>query len=327
VRAGPRVALEVADFNLDARQEVRIENDRLVAFVRPATGGHVYELDVRHALTNVLNTLDRRPEPYHGAIAAAAGRVQDGPAVTPDRVIFKHEGLDRLLVYDRYPRKALVDHFLSDGVTLDDLVAGRDVERGDFVQGAYLATVQRSSGRVGLTMERAGRADGQTVRVRKSIELSAGSPALDVVYTLDDLPEGVPLHFAVEINLAAMAGHAQDRYYSDTSGNRLGLLDARLDLRDQEGVTLTDEWLDLSVGLSWSRRAGLWCHPVETVSQSEGGFEAVYQSSAVIPHWVVTGDASRRWEVRLSWSLGRASAPEAAPSSPRARLVGTVVGG
>ena len=49
-RAGPRVAIEVGDFNLDARQEVRIENDRLVALVRPATGGHIYELDVREPL-------------------------------------------------------------------------------------------------------------------------------------------------------------------------------------------------------------------------------------------------------------------------------------
>ena len=68
-QTGPRVALEVADFNLDARQEVRLENDRLIAFVRPATGGHVYELDVRDALTNVLATLDRRPEAYHATIA------------------------------------------------------------------------------------------------------------------------------------------------------------------------------------------------------------------------------------------------------------------
>ena len=69
---GPRVGLAVGDFNLDARQEVRLHNDRLVAFVRPAEGGHVYELDVRHALTNVLATLDRRPEAYHGIVAAAA---------------------------------------------------------------------------------------------------------------------------------------------------------------------------------------------------------------------------------------------------------------
>jgi alpha-amylase len=324
--SGPRVALEVGDFNLDARQEVRLENDRLVAFVRPATGGHVYELDVRHALTNVLNTLDRRPEPYHDAIAVAAGRAGATPSYTPDRVVLKHDGLDRLLVFDGHPRKALVDHFYPDDVTLDDLTACRDVERGDFVQGAYLSRVQRSPQRVVLTMDRTGRACGHAVRVRKVIELAAGGDGLDVTYTLDDLPEGVALHFAVEVNLAGMAGHAHDRYYSGASGERLGMLDARLDLRGQDGLTLTDEWLDLSVGLGWSRPAGVWCFPVETVSQSEGGFEGVYQSSAVIPHWFVTGDADRRWEVRLRWTVGSAR-PRSGVAPPDAGLVRVAAGG
>src|SRR5206468_7244802 len=31
---GPRASLEVADYNLDARQEVKLENDRLIALVR-----------------------------------------------------------------------------------------------------------------------------------------------------------------------------------------------------------------------------------------------------------------------------------------------------
>jgi alpha-amylase len=303
-RIGPCVALEVGDFNLDARQEVRLGNDRLVAFIRPASGGHVYELDVRHALTNVLSTLDRRPEPYHDAVAAAAGRSETSPAFTPDRVILKQDGLDRLLVYDRHPRKALVDHFYPADVTLDDLAACRDVERGDFVQGAYLSRVQRSPERVVLIMDRTGRADGHAVRVHKTVALAAGGEGLDVSYTLDDLPDGVEFHFGVEINLAGMAGHADDRYYSDPSGARLGMLDARLDLHAQNGLSLTDEWLDLAVGLDWSRPAGLWCFPVETVSQSEGGFEGVYQSSAVIPHWLVRGDASGRWEVRLRWTVG-----------------------
>ena len=43
---GARAAIEVGDFNLDARQEVRLENDRLIAWVSPARGGHIYELDV-----------------------------------------------------------------------------------------------------------------------------------------------------------------------------------------------------------------------------------------------------------------------------------------
>ncbi len=306
---GPRVALEVGDFNLDARQEVKLENESLVALVRPAQGGHLYELDVRQTAINVLATLQRRPEAYHEAIAKAIQAENgerpsgDAPASIHDRVVLKQEGLDRLLVYDRHPRTALVDHFYPIDVTLDDLIACRDVERGDFVMGTYLSRAQRDPRRVALVMERPGHADGQTVRVRKTVALAAGSPVLEVHYELFDLPRESCLHFAVELNLAAMAGHAADRYYSDAQGARLGVLDSRLDLAHTEGVSLTDEWLDLNVGLSWSRPGGLWCYPIETVSQSEGGFEGVYQSSAVVPHWHVTADETGRWDVLIRLAL------------------------
>ena len=130
---------------------------------------------------------------------------------------------------------------------------------------------------------------------------------------LEDLPRDDCLHFAVEINLAAMAGHAPDRYYSDPEGARLGLLDARLDLAHTSGLSLTDEWLDLSLSLGWSQSAGLWCFPIGTVSQSEGGIEGVYQSSAVIPHWHVTADDQGRWEVRIRCRI--------APHSTSTRLI------
>jgi alpha-amylase len=309
-KLGPRASLEVGDFNLDARQEARLENDRLIALVRPALGGHLYELDDRRTATNLLATLDRRPEAYHQTILEAIDRAHgvpheshDGPASIHDRVVLKQEGLDRLLVYDRHPRKSLVDHFYPIDVTLDDLAACRDVERGDFVQGTYLARVHREARRVALVMERPGYADGHRPRVRKSIELAAGGEALEVRYELSDLPRGACLHFAVEFNLAAMAGHAEDRFYADPRGGRLGMLDARLDLPHTEGVRLSDEWLDLSVGLSWSRPGGLWCYPIQTVSQSEGGYEGVYQSSAVVPHWHVTADETGSWDVHLRLSL------------------------
>jgi len=100
-----------------------------------------------------------------------------------------------------------------------------------------------------------------------------------------------------------MAGHADDRYYSDAQGARLGVLDSRIDLAHTEGIALTDDWLDLAVGLSWSRPGGLWCYPIETVSQSEGGFESVYQSSAVVPHWHVMADETGRWDVLIRVAL------------------------
>jgi alpha-amylase len=107
----------------------------------------------------------------------------------------------------------------------------------------------------------------------------------------------------VEINLAAMAGHAPDRFYSDPAGIKLGMLDERIDLPHTHGLTATDDWLDLTVGLTWSQAASLWCFPIQTVSQSDGGIEGVYQSSAIVPHWHVTADEQGRWEVRLKWSF------------------------
>jgi len=306
-KTGPRVSLEISDYNLDARQEVKLENDHLIALLRPASGGHLYELDVRQTAINVLATLDRRPEFYHKAVIDATDQQKAGngdpPASTQDRVILKQEGLDRLLVYDRHPRKALVDHFYPIDVTLEDLSACREIEQGDFVTGTYLSKGLRDPKRVALVMERPGLADGHSVRIKKTIELAADSPALDVHYELSDLPREACLHFAVELNLAAMAGHAEDRYYSDSTGRKLGMLDSRVNLPHTEGVSLSDEWLDLKLGLTWSLPGGLWCFPVETVSQSEGGYEGVYQSSVVLPHWHVTADDTGRWTVRIHLTL------------------------
>jgi hypothetical protein len=243
---------------------------------------------VRHCQTNVLNTLDRRPEAYHGIMGT-------DPSV---------------LVYDRSPRKSLVDHVYPLDIRIDDLIACRDVERGDFATGTYLSRIVRQPGHVAVVMERPGWADGHAIQVRKTIRVEEGSPTLDVSYVLEELPEGVPIRFAIEINLAGMAGHAGDRYYSDLDGGRLGMLDARLDLEDTAGISLTDEWLDLGIDLSWSVSGGLWCFPIETMSLNVNSYEGVYQSSAVIPHWVITADSSRRWEVAIRWSLDRAGREE-----------------
>jgi alpha-amylase len=311
---GPRVSLEVADYNLDARQEVKLENDHLIALVRPAQGGHVYELDVRHNKANVLATLDRRPEAYHAGVASGAG----GPYESSKRV----EGLNERLVYDRHPRKALVDHVYPIDVRLEDLIACRDVDRGDFATGAYLSKVVRQDDHVVLVMERPGWADGHAIEVRKTIRLDEGSPTLEIRYELEELPEGVPIRFAVEFNLAGMAGRADDRYYADADGRRLGMLDSRLDLATASSLSLTDEWLDLGVDLAWSVPAGVWCFPVETVSLNVAQYEGVYQSSSVTPHWVVTADASRRWEVTIRWTLDRVRRTgPAVESEPAADLI------
>ena len=46
---------------------------------------------------------------------------------------------------------------------------------------------------------------------------------------------------------------------------------------------LVDEWMGLSILLTTSEPAAFHLYPVETVSQSEAGFELLYQQSCVTP--------------------------------------------
>ena len=73
----------------------------------------------------------------------------------------------------------------------------------------------------------------------------------------------------------------------DIDGKQIGQLGSKLDLANVFGLGLSDEWLKLDVGLKMSRPTSFWTFPIETVSQSEGGFELIHQSVVVMPHGVI----------------------------------------
>ena len=111
------------------------------------------------------------------------------------------------------------------------------------------------------------------------------------------------LSLGVEFNFAGMAAGADDRYFYFPGKPRAGQLQTIQDLANVAQIGLVDEWLGLDVSLSLSRPGGIWAFPIQTVSQSEGGFELVHQSTAVVPHWRIAGDANGRWETTLKLKL------------------------
>jgi hypothetical protein len=310
-RNGRWVDASAADYNLDARKEVRLASDRLVAYLAPARGGLLYELDIRSTRVNLLATLNRRPEPYHEKVRRAAGIEDDGKEHflgVDDHVKLKQPGLDQKLGYDPWPRKSLVDHFLADDATLESLWRGEG-EIGDFISGVYDTRLRRSETRVEATLTRTGRAGTAPATVSKTIALdtTAGS-LLDVRYELSGLTPGHAYRFAVEFNFAAMPSGADDRYFYDAYGRQLGQLQTRLDLDPTERLGLVDEWLGIDASLDFSHPAAIWTFPIETVSNSEGGFESVHQSVVVVPRWSITADESGRWSVTIQLTLDTSAA-------------------
>ncbi|MGL5098283.1 MAG: alpha-amylase/4-alpha-glucanotransferase domain-containing protein, partial [Planctomycetia bacterium] len=286
--------VQVSDWNLDGRPEVRLNSDRLALFVKPHGGGHLYELDVRGAAVNLGASLSRRPEDYHERVrrGGESGKFGD----IHDRAVFKQEGLSDLLQYDDYERKTFVDHFLP--ADFDRAKVHRGVaEIGDFVSGDYaVEKTDAAPAEASVVLHRRGAVAGGVVDVSKTIAAAAGSGKLRVSYRMTNLRLNEPVCFAVEMNFAAMAAGADDRYYYDAAKRRLGRLDSQQRLpADARELGLVDEWLGLDVHLRLSHAGEILAFPVQSVSQSEGGFEMVHQSACVFAVWTIAADA-RQWE-------------------------------
>ncbi len=307
-RTGKWIEAKAEDLNFDGRQEVQVANDRMIGLLTPACGGHLYELDIRAIQHNLLATMTRGPEAYHRKVLAGANQAGGDCASIHDRVVFKQEGLERMVQYDAYRRKSLIDLFFDADASLEQVAAGKALQHGDFAKGVYDARVRRNPDRVQVQLVRDGNVAGTPVRVTKAVTLSAGSSVLEIAYRLENLPKDRPLHFGVELNFAGLPGGADDRYFYDATGKGLGQLGTRLDLHETASLNLVDEWLGIDVGVKCSRPTSFWAYPIQSVSGSEGGFELVHQSVAVVPHWHVQAGADGSWSVTLHLSADTSKA-------------------
>ena len=290
----------VADYDCDGMQEIRLSNDQICAWVAPGRGGRLYEYDIRDLGHNLLATMQRRPEAYHRKVLAGPSQAGGDVASIHDRVVFKQAGLEKRLAYDRFARKSMLDHFYDHDATIDDVTMGRAAERGDFIDLPFDAKIRRGGDRVQLQMRRDGNAWGHPITITKAITIVGGSSEMIITYLLENLPKDREFHFGIEMNFAGLPSGADDRFFSDTDGNRLGQLGEQLVMHHCHGLMLTDGWLGLNVELDIDRSSSVWALPVETVSQSEGGFELVHQSVCVIPHWHVRGGENGTWAVRMN---------------------------
>ncbi|MEX0610639.1 MAG: alpha-amylase/4-alpha-glucanotransferase domain-containing protein, partial [Pirellulales bacterium] len=150
---------------------------------------------------------------------------------------------------------------------------------------------------------RDGHVADRAVRITKGLTLEAGGQTLEIAYLLEGLPPGEQLHFSVEFNFAGLPAGIDDRYFHDARGQSLGHLGTRLDLKGVDMVGLFDEWLGIDIELRSDRPMNLWTFPIETVSQSESGFELVHQSVVAQPHWLIEAGKDGRWAATMTLAM------------------------
>lgn len=276
-----------------------------------------------HNLTCVMT---RREESYHRtlreyeqerrkreALAAQKDTTETDAAETTEpasphtTVRTKEADLDRYLVFDRYRRNSLIDHFLAPSVTLLDFAQSQFEEQGNFVELPYTSEVQQDNNGMTVTLRR----DGQVrrpgalgplpVQLSKTLFLPLGEEKLVVRYTLQNNGQSrLQTRFASEWNLHLLGGGNDQAYYR-VEGHELenGHFDSTGEVTQVHELHIGNRWIQQDIGFSLSESATLWRFSLDTITGSEAGFERNHQGSCLTLLWPLLLDAGQTWGVEI----------------------------
>ena len=268
----------VGDYDLDGVDEVLLRSAGQSVLVDVAEGAGIGSWDVRAARLAAASVLRRRPEAYHERLREmerARARGEKGAGRTPtsadEELMAKESGLSAFLVYDGYERRSGLVRVLD---------GGREV--GGFIQGEWQLEGASAA-------EAVLRRQAEGLDVRKSVALAGDrlSPSLTVaVEVLNVSGSGLSAELELEWNLNMLGGGGNPAAYYRWDG-REESHDGAAELSPEEalGIAFGNRSEGVAVNLSSQPPAGTRWYPVETVSNSEAGFERVYQGSCLILRW------------------------------------------
>ena len=301
-------AVEFIDVDADGVSEAILRCGELTLFVTPAKGGAVNEIDFLPANINLSNTFTRWREAYHEKLLSgddekplARKKARPKPndddkegaeisTIHADAVLGEDgERLRELLYFDKRTRSSFVDRFVPGSASLAGFIKGEVSELGDLSSGAY----ELEEGADGIGLKRVAELFGVPISVEKSFT-PLGRASVKVDYRVERLAGGEKLEaaradfFVVELNLIVPACDGEASSYSFKAERELKDCTAELALSGEiakpKSLSITDDMTGVRVTVDCveSGCEKLYYYPIETVSQSEQGFERIFQGSTLL---------------------------------------------
>ena len=304
----PRV--EFLDYDADGDSELLFTAPEYQALLKPLDGATLAMFDFRPSAATLINSMQRRPEPYHSRLREAASATPTtGAAVSiHDQVRVKEPNLERFLHYDRFPRHSfrliLFESFRTfaeyETLQLNELagpasgtfeIRHSSANYADFV---FQQVLPKLAGNP---------ADPPRLTITKHFLFGPAPHGCELscdVRVKVSAPLARPLRFGIESVINLLAPTEPDRFFETPAGPQnlrfSGALPAPL-LRVEDG------WQRVRATLHAPCSQEFWVAPIETVSESEGGFERVYQGSQILPVWRLDLTEKKSFSARLMWRL------------------------
>lgn len=313
VQAGSsRLRVRSADFDCDGHEEILLDHPLFGMVLRPSDGGTVSSLRFKPAEIELINSLTRRPEPYHAEVreSVGAGASVSSPLASHSDQAGKTPDLATFLRYDHYPRnvfrtltfpasKQWLDYYSLALEESAELAGGRwtvrpskpatrSGERAEFEfateapfeSGAAARgnQIHKASGSIRASKSVIVEAAGTTWRLECHSRFALASPEPAAALNL-------PVAFGLELVFNLLAPDAPGRYFRSLGdGGRIKPLGFGGEFEGSK-LLVVDEWQRVKITLEAAPAPVWWIAPIDTVSQSEAGFERVYQGSSILAVW------------------------------------------
>jgi len=287
----PAIRFELRDFDIDGQPEILLSSPLFGMAVKPGDGGTVSSLRYKPASVELVNSLMRRPEAYHEQVRQKAithEAPREGPASIHDQVWTKEPDLAALLRYDHHARSVFRTYVFPAARRWEDFDYLRLDENGDVAGGEWkVLSSSAQSGVIEMAREACHRVTSGDVclRARKRIQTAAKNFVWQLICqsTLStDRLGATPLALGIELVFNLLAPDAPDRYFLARGVRRPLEFKGEIDAPQ---LVLVDEWQRVRITLTGDPTPRWWIVPIETISQSETGYERVYQGSAILAVW------------------------------------------
>jgi hypothetical protein len=305
---GIAARVETLDYDGDGVDELLFTAPEYQALVKPSDGGTLAALDFRPTSSTLINSILRRPEPYHSRLRDPNYRPATSTASAYEQTKVKESGLERFLQYDRWPRHSFRIFVFDPSRNAADYEALRLQEDEGFAGGPF--TVDSSSSQDAELVRHGVMAwpaddsrSGTEVTITKHLSVGPAPRGCEAACELKvkfGSAIAKPIAIGLESVVNLLAPDAADRFFETPDGPR--------NLRFSGAVPgptlrMEDGWQRVKIALHAPGAHQFWVAPIETVSESEEGFERVYQGSQILAVWYPDFAKEKSWLGRLVWRI------------------------
>ncbi|MFC1480358.1 alpha-amylase/4-alpha-glucanotransferase domain-containing protein [Candidatus Omnitrophota bacterium] len=285
------------------RSETVLGNKFVDVFVKSFGGGGVSELDYKPLNVNLVNTMSRVKEAYHGKLTGAHSARTKKARKTIARGEFAdihdalgvgERGLRRILSYDDYQRASFLTHIFRDTSPWREAAKFR-TSNNSFLKGAYVSRSGNKGDFITYALSRRDKVFIDNARpfdleVVKKITVGVGPAVMFSHSILKHSGGPLLLKYGVEFNFLVWDKTVMSR-------PRFTRTD-RFSLKDRYSGLCLDFFLD--------REAAVFMQPVYTVNETDSGLRKTFQGISLLigdEHRQRPGDVGAA-EINITIAIG-----------------------